>query len=207
MGEFAFGESFGCLEKTESHFLVRVLFDGVDFASAMGQLERYKVWTILLKILPKSVFKIKDDLDHMVSALSKNRQARGHIPGGMDMFNLLLQNKGEDALTQEEYEGNTITLLFAGADTTATVMIFGSYLLCKNPAVMERAQDEVRSRFRDSSEINALNVNELKYMLAVLSEIMRLYPPGPSGLSRVIGNEAGQMVAGHHVPHRVSTCL
>lgn len=204
MGEFAFGESFQCLEKSESHFFVRILFDGVDFSSAMGQLERYKVWTILRKFLPKSAFKIVDELDNMVATLSKKRQAQGHIPGNKDMFNYLLQNKGEDAFTQEEFEGNALTLLFAGADTTATVMIFGSYLLCENPAVMKRAQEEIRSSFRSSGEINATNVNELKYMIAMLSEIMRLYPPGPTGLSRVIGSEAGQVVAGHHVPHDVS---
>ena len=96
-------------------------------------------------------------------------------------------------------------LLFAGADTTATVMIFGSYLLCKNTEVAKRARDEVRNSFRDSSEINATNVSELKYMLAILSEIMRLYPPGPSGLARHIANKAGQMVAGHHVPYNVSS--
>lgn len=203
MGEFAFGESFECLEKSESHLFVKVLFDGVDFSAAMGQLERYKVWTILRSVLPKSTFKIVDELDNMVRTLSKKRQARGHIPGEKDMFNHLLQNKGEDELTQKEYEGNALTLLFAGADTTATVMIFGSYLLCKNPAVMHRVQEEVRNSFRSSSEINTTNVNELNYMIAVLTEIMRLFPPGPSALPRFIVNEAGQMVAGHHVPYNV----
>jgi cytochrome P450 len=176
MGEFAFGEKFQCLEKSESHLFVRVLFDGVDFGAIMGALERYKVWTILRTILPKSAFKILDELNNMVATLSKKRQARGHIPGETDMFNLLLQNKGEDTLTQKEFEGNALTLLFAGADTTATVMIFGSYLLCKNPAVMKRAQEEIRSSFRSSEEINSTNVNGLKYMIAVLTEIMRLYP-------------------------------
>jgi cytochrome P450 len=33
---------------------------------------------------------------------------------------------------------------------------------------------------------------------------MRLYPPGPNGLARIISSEAGQSVAGHHVPHGVS---
>jgi cytochrome P450 len=204
MGEFAFGESFHCLDKAESHLFVRILFDGVDFSSAMGQLERYKVWTIMRALLPKSTFKIVDELDDMVSSLSKKRQARGHVSGDTDMFNYLLQNKGEDAFSQKEYEGNALTLLFAGADTTATVMIFGSYLLCKNPKVMKRVQEEVRSRFRESGEINATNTSELKYMAAVLSEIMRLYPPGPNGLARIISSEAGQSVAGHHVPHGVS---
>jgi hypothetical protein len=204
MGEFAFGESFHCLEKAESHFFVRILFDGVDTSSAMGQLERYKVWTVMRALLPKSTFKIVDELNDMVATLSQKRQSRGYVPGDTDMFNYLLQNKGEDKFSQKEYEGNALTLLFAGADTTATVMIFGSYLLCKNPTAMKRVQEEVRGRFRESGGINATNTGELKYMAAVLSEIMRLYPPGPNGLARIISSETGQSVAGHHVPHGVS---
>ena len=117
-----------------------------------------------------------DDLNDMVTTLSKKRRERGHVPGEMDMANFLLQNKGDDEFTQKEFEGNALTLLFAGADTTATTLIFGSYLLCKNPAVMKRVQGEVRGRFQSSDEINATNANDLKYMNAVLTEIMRLYP-------------------------------
>jgi cytochrome P450 len=176
---------------------------GIELSSVLGQLERYKVFTILQMILPKSAFKQVAELDNYVAELSRKRQARGHIKGGSDMFNYLLENKGDDALSQKEYEGNALTLLFAGADTTATVMIFGSYLLCKNPEVAKQVRDEIRSAFRHSSEINATNVNDLKYMITVLSEIMRLYPPGPSGLARHIVNKAGQTVAGHHVPYNV----
>jgi cytochrome P450 len=173
----------------------------------LGQLERYKIFTILQMVLPKSAFKAVAELDNYVAELSKKRQARGHIKDGTDMFNYLLENKGDDVLSQKEYEGNALTLLFAGADTTATVMIFGSYLLCKNPDAAKRAREELRSAFRQSSDINATNVNELKYMIAVLSEIMRLYPPGPSGLARHITNKAGQMVAEQHVPYNVSALL
>jgi cytochrome P450 len=176
MGEFAFGEKFQCLAKGESHLFVRALFDGVVSGSALGALERYKVWTILRNTLPKSAFKMMDELSHMVTTLSKKRRERGHVPGETDMANFLLHNKGDDEFTQKEFEGNALTLLFAGADTTATTLIFGSCLLCRNPAVMERVQGEVRDRFKSSGEIDATSVNELKYMNAVITEIMRLYP-------------------------------
>lgn len=204
MGEFAFGESFKCLETSSSHLFVSALFEGVDIGGILGQLERYKIFTLMTTILPRSMFKIMDDMNAMVSGLSEKRQARGYVPGATDIFNNLLQNKGDDALTKAEYTGNTLTLLFAGADTSATVMIFGSYLLCLNPDVAKRVKDEVRGAFKDSSEITGQNVNDLKYMVAVLSETMRLYPPGPTGLSRHIVSETGQSVAGHHVPYNVS---
>lgn len=203
MGDFAFGESFKCLETTTSHLFVRVLFEGHDLGIILGQLERYKVWTLMQKVLPKSFFSTLQELDALLTALTRKRQEQGRIAGHADIYNYLLENKSADSLTFDQLKGNTWTLIFAGADTTATVLIFGSWALCKNPEVLRKVQAEVRGAFKDSSEINASSVNELKYMIAVLTEIIRMFPPGPSGLSRLISNANGQSVAGHHVPHGV----
>lgn len=205
MGEFAFGESFKCLETTTSHLFVQILFDMIDLNSILGQLEQYKVWTALRFVLPTSAFEKMHQIDALITALTKKRKEKGHIPGRADLFNYMLQNK-DDQLTQKELEVNALTLCFAGADTTATVMIFGCYLLCKNPPAMKRAQQEVHDALKSDSEINGTNVNGLKYMLALLTEVMRLFPPGPSGLARHITNEVGQTVAGHYVPHNVGLC-
>lgn len=206
MGEFAFGESFKCLETTTSHLFVQILFDMIDLNSILGQLERYKLWTALQLVLPQSAFEKVREIDSLIAGLTNKRKDKGYIPGRADLFNYMLQNK-DDQLTQKELEINALTLCFAGADTTATVMIFGCYLLCQKPEAMKRAQEEVRSAFQKDSEINATNVNELKYVLAVLMEVMRMFPPGPSGLARHITDEAGQMVAGHYLPYNVSACF
>lgn len=44
--------------------------------------------------------------------------------------------------------------------------------------------DEVRSAFTSESDINFVEANKLKYMLACLDEAMRMYPPVPGTFPR-----------------------
>lgn len=68
---------------------------------------------------------------------------------------------------------------------------------------MQKLTDEVRSRFKSADEINLTSVGSLTYMLAVLNESLRCYPPVTAGLVRTVpGN--GLDIAGHFVPPGVS---
>lgn len=97
-------------------------------------------------------------------------------------------------------------LTLAGSETTATLLSGATYLLLTNPDVMQKLIDEVRSRFKSSDEINLTSVGSLTYMLAVLNESLRCYPPVTSGLVRTVpGN--GLDIAGHFVPPGVSELL
>jgi hypothetical protein len=66
-------------------------------------------------------------------------------------------------------------------------------------------QDEVRSTFKTDAEITVKSVNGLPYMLAVLNESMRVFPPTAFGFTRLISTKGGQWVAGNYVPADVST--
>lgn len=61
-------------------------------------------------------------------------------------------------------------------------------------------RDEIRSRFKDYSEITSSSVGQLPYFHAVLNETMRLYPPVPFGPPRI---SPGAYVDGHYVPKKV----
>jgi cytochrome P450 len=78
-----------------------------------------------------------------------------------------------------------------------------TYFLLSNPEILEKLQKEVRSSFGSSSEINIMSVNNLPYMIAVLSESLRRYPPLTSGMVRIVP-EHGMSIAGYPVPAGVS---
>lgn len=91
----------------------------------------------------------------------------------------------------------------AGSETTATLLAGLTYLLLSNPAALHKLSEEVRSRFTDESEINMTSVNKLGYMLACFNEAMRVYPPVPTGLPRVVpSNGHGHTILGRHVPEK-----
>lgn len=64
----------------------------------------------------------------------------------------------------------------------------------------------MRTTFNSVEDITITSVQHLTYMLAVLDEVMRMYPPVVSGLPRLTA-EGGAMIAGEYVPQDVSHIL
>lgn len=62
----------------------------------------------------------------------------------------------------------------------------------------------MRGAFKSAGEINARSVNGLTYMLAVLDEALRMYPPIASNLVREVPRGGGFEVAGRFMPGGVS---
>ena len=90
---------------------------------------------------------------------------------------------GADA-SDEEMIATARLLIIAGSETTATLLSGVTYLLVKNPRVLKKLVDEVRSTFNSESEIDLVGANKLRYMLACLDEAMRMYPPVPATFPR-----------------------
>lgn len=76
-------------------------------------------------------------------------------------------------------------------------------MLLLDPDKLKTLQDEIRSRFTSEEEIKLETVNVLNYELAVLSEAMRLFPPAPESVRRVVGGR-GAVICGDFIPPRVS---
>ena len=62
---------------------------------------------------------------------------------------------------------------------------------------------EIRSAFIKYEDIRATEASRLKYLRAVIQEGLRIYPPLPLGLPRVVP-EGGDTVDGHLLPAGVS---
>ncbi|KAK3393264.1 cytochrome P450 [Podospora didyma] len=63
---------------------------------------------------------------------------------------------------------------------------------------LEKARKEVRSAFSNAVQISVASVTDLPYLDAVINEALRLYPPLPVDLVRVVPPE-GAHIAGHYI--------
>ena len=100
-------------------------------------------------------------------------------------------------------QSNSGILIIAGSETTATLLSGATYLLLMNPEALRKATNEVRNAFKNDDEITFTSVNNLSYLMACLTEALRMYPPVPLGLPRVTP-AGGARVAGHHIPAQIS---
>ncbi|KAF2357063.1 Cytochrome P450 [Trinorchestia longiramus] len=83
------------------------------------------------------------------------------------------------ALNDSTIVAQCLLFLLAGFDTTANTLSFTSALLARNPQIQEALRAELKNKLRDNEDgkLSYQNIMECKYMDAVLSETLRMYPP------------------------------
>ena len=77
--------------------------------------------------------------------------------------------------------------MFAGHDTTSSTICYIAYVLSKHPSAMAKALREYDEVFGKDAEQTAQRIrddpyllNKLPYSVAIIKEILRLYPPASS---------------------------
>ncbi|PON49923.1 Cytochrome P450, E-class, group I [Trema orientale] len=68
-------------------------------------------------------------------------------------------------------------MFVGGSDTTSTALEWLMAELVRNPRVMKKAQEEVRSVVGNKGEIDMNDINQMEYLKCVIKETLRLHPP------------------------------
>ncbi len=206
IGDLAFGEPFGCLDLSRMHPWVRAIFQAMEQFGVFVAFQWYfpGLLTVIKLLLPGDyIGKHADAQMRYARELLETRLALG--TSRPDFVEAMATAKSDDGrmLTKEDMVANARLLVVAGSETTATALSGVAYFLARHPRVQEKLAKEVRSTFASEGEINLLSVNKLGYMLAVLDESMRMFPPVPNQLTRICEGE-GDRICGFYVPGCVS---
>ncbi|KAF6831216.1 cytochrome p450 monooxygenase [Colletotrichum plurivorum] len=196
-GDLIFGQSFGCLDRADYHPWVAFVFGVIRFGAIMTALKYVGLGFIVQGIFRiggmRAMNKLRSNTDKMMEDRLSMEQDR------KDLFEGLLRRREEWNISFPQLSSNALILVLAGSETTATTLSGATYLLLKNPDVLQRVTEEVRSSFNSADEITINSVTKLSYMLAVLNETLRLYPPVASGMIRVVP-DCGCQIASEHIP-------
>lgn len=116
-----------------------------------------------------------------------------------DFMSYIIKHSDDIEIKEGEMETNAWSLVIAGSETTATLLDGAIYYLLTNPAMMLKLTTEIRSKFKSETEIRSVAVSSMPYLMAVLNESLRMYPPAPFGLSRVVA-PGGATIGGVYLP-------
>ncbi len=92
---------------------------------------------------------------------------------------LLAADEPDSGLGDQQVVGNVLTMLLAGEDTTANTLAWMIHLLQRNPQVLQRVQQEVRSLAPDPAALTLELLDQLVFLEACATETMRLKPVAP----------------------------
>ncbi|RFU24287.1 hypothetical protein B7463_g12050, partial [Scytalidium lignicola] len=198
--DLMFGEAVGCLQELSMHKHVTLITESLKSLRLYYILAHYP-WLKYLGnwIFDKSqILKRKEFLTWVSAQVTKRIERETTRP---DFMTWILENNGDKGarLSRAEINSNAALILNAGSETTATVLSATTWLLLKNADVMQRLKDEVRGRFTKYDEIALAAVNDLPYLIAVMAEGLRFFPPVPVGFGRVVP-KGGDFVSGYFVP-------
>ncbi|KAF9733474.1 hypothetical protein PMIN06_012219 [Paraphaeosphaeria minitans] len=202
--DLIFGEPIYCLRDRTYHPWVKFIL-AVLKAQAIVALRKQHtlvaVYDHLVSLFVDNSRALRARLEFISSLTKKVGQRLEAQTGRADFFSAVIKNQGvgEKALTRVEMVLNAQTIVTAGSETTATLLSGVTFLVLKHPAVYAKLKEEIRARFASSDAITFAAVERLEYMIAVLQEALRYYPPVPTGFPRVVP-KGGATVSGHHMP-------
>lgn len=204
LGDLGFAESFNCLDNSALHPWVAELYTYTKVGSLVAALRHY---TILFNLIWRCI------------PASNLAAARANFNWGVDKTHrrLDLETQREDfvshiqqysdnnelALSLRELESNMNLLIQAGSDTCSIVLSGTVNYLMKTPRALNTLVQEIRSSFRSPAEMTFANVEQLPYLVAATEEGLRLCPPAPGGLNRLVP-PGGDYVCEQWLPGGVS---
>lgn len=99
----------------------------------------------------------------------------------LDFLDILLTARDEEGrgLTDREIRDEVDTFMFAGHDTTSTVLGWCLYALGTHQEIQQRVFEDIHSVMGDRTEVMWDDLSKFQYLPLFIKETMRLYTPVP----------------------------
>lgn len=132
-------------------------------------------------------------LEHLTQVIKQRQQNPTK-----DAISLLIQSKDEDgnSMSERELIAQAVLLLFAGHETTTSMLTWLCLELARHPEVKERAVEE-QMQLASKGAVSLEQLGQMPYLEQVLLEIERLHSPVGGGFRGVIKDFEFK---GFHVP-------
>jgi benzoate 4-monooxygenase len=218
IGDLAFGQPFGMLEKGKDITEIRMTAESpVTYASAvevlnrrgevsgtLGCLPALKPWA---KYLPDPFFKqglaAVENLAGIAVARVSARLDGESEPGRVDLLARLMEGKDENGepMGRQELTAEALTQLIAGSDTTSNTSCAILYWILKTPGVLQKLRRELDEAIPEGIDVPSFEmVKDLPYLHNVIQESLRIHSTSSLGLPRVVPPGPGITLLNHYFP-------
>ncbi|KAJ6010641.1 hypothetical protein N7451_002053 [Penicillium sp. IBT 35674x] len=206
IGDLAFGEPFDCLANSTYHWWVLIILDAVKASAYLKVFWFYPLLLPLVALLvPKHLLEKRTaSFNLSVDKMRRRLNSKATRP---DFTSYILKHsKGGMGLSPSEIDANAAVFVLAGSETTAALLSGCMYYLLCHRDKYNRLVREIRDAFQKPSDIKLSRFSALPYLNAVLTETLRIYPPIPAMLPRLVP-EGGALVNEVYVPAGVSVSV
>ncbi|KAJ5745200.1 hypothetical protein N7520_010382 [Penicillium odoratum] len=206
IGDLAFGEPFGCLSNSTYHWWVLIILDAVKASAYLKVFWFYPLLLPLFALLvPKHLLE-KRTASFNLSVEKMRRRLNSNTTRPDFTSYILKHSKGDVGLSPSEIDANAAVFVLAGSETTAALLSGCMYYLLCHRDKYTCLVREIRNAFENPSDIKLARIASLPYLNAVLTETLRIYPPIPAMLPRLVP-AGGAVINDSYVPGGVSVSV
>jgi cytochrome P450 len=144
------------------------------------------LFTFPIKIPGTKYYKALQARDLLLSHLEKEILKRQEKPSN-DALGLLIQTRDEEgnSLSVEEIKVQALLMLFAGHETTTSMLTSFCLALSQNSGILTKAKRE-QNELNKEGKLTLEQLKTMPYLEQILKEVERLYPPVGGGFRGVI---------------------
>ncbi|KAH9236627.1 hypothetical protein K456DRAFT_1436538 [Colletotrichum gloeosporioides 23] len=205
--EFCFADSRGMLEEQSDSFKSQFLTAFSVAASALKTLQQYPLLRIVSNAIPVGLLKVVSpelgNLIHLTDYAEQCVNRWGKSDGSKAAVNHPIVLENLTSLSDVALVGESLDLLVAGSDTSATSVTTALFEILRNPAIEKRLVEELDAAIPDKNELPPLHTLEkIEYLTACVKEGIRLASAVPSRLPRIVPHNLSEplVVDGKVVP-------
>ncbi|KAK2017445.1 cytochrome P450 [Colletotrichum eremochloae] len=205
MGDLMYGEPLGMLDSDESaRQWVRDTYSTIKTVTlGMAMMGWHPpLGPLLLKYIWGGSAKRRAQHNRFSMDRVDKRLDRGD-DSGSDVWSMIMQNSGgekQPGITRGEMYSNAATFMIGGTETTTAATSALTYLLLTHPAKMATLRAELDAAINDPEvDLTFNGLRKLPYLNACIEEAMRLYPPAPTPMPRMVPR-GGRIICGRYVP-------
>ncbi|KAJ0120937.1 benzoate 4-monooxygenase cytochrome P450 [Diaporthe amygdali] len=201
IGSLAFGQSFDGIKSGTEHPWVSIVVKSLRMGALADCFKRFPLIGELFKTVFSGLLKklIEDTRRHEAYTMDLVQKRINQETDRKDFLTKILEHRQTDNLSDVQIAAHSSDFVIAGSETTATALSCITYYLQKNIDILQALRKEIRTSFDSYEQINDASTAKLDYLNAVVLEGMRMYPPLPFPLPRVVPQNGG-MVDGQFLP-------
>ena len=200
IADAALGEPFNTLGDATYRSWTRLMGKTWKVITFASELKSLAAPLYLFRHLMPTGLILQKEVDKLNIILDRVRERTILKTDRTDLLSLVINhNNGKEKMTEQEIISNATLFVAAGTETVSTLLSALTYLLTRNGRVLRKLTGEIRESFSDENLITVRNVSQSQYLTACIQEALRLFPPTPEGLPRIVPSK-GEEICGQWVP-------